>query len=201
MSLVSKQWQLVPIHHVILPWLRAERTTNLRNRLLLPEAVWKLAVDPLLDKADLNDPEENLARLRFIYVMRNVFFTEIPVDTEWFEVLNLTDQEIPELRAVKHQDWTDPQGQDSNELEKVAVRKQIDAIAPPSVWEAPIPFGHDRSGPFTIMEGNKRLTGYVRSGQKGIDIPVFVGISKLKCLWHFGDNVTSPLAYELWKGV
>jgi hypothetical protein len=64
MSLSGKQWTRVSIHQVMLTWLRAERATNLRTQLLLPEVVWKLAVDPLLDNADLNDPEENRARLR-----------------------------------------------------------------------------------------------------------------------------------------
>ncbi len=200
MSFASKSWQQVSIHKVILAWLRAERLTNLQNFLMLPEAVWKLAIDPLLDNANLNDPEENRARLRFLYKVRNIFFTEIPIDTEWYEVRFLTDQEIDEIRAVFYHEWNDPKGQGNNELDKVAARRDIPALAPPSAWEPPILFGHDRNGPFTIMEGNKRLTGYVRSGQTGINIPVFVGISKLKCFWHVGDNVTCPLAYELWKG-
>ena len=200
MSLANKHWQPISIHQVILTWLRAERATNLQNRLLLPEAIWRLAVNPLLDNADLNDPEENRARLRFFYIMRNVFFGDIPIDTEWSEVRFLTDQEINEIRAVNHVEWTHPQGQDNNELETVAARKDIPALAPPSAWESPILFAHDRNGPFTIMEGNKRLTGYVRSGQTGINVPVIVGISKIKCFWHVGDNVTSPLVYELWKG-
>jgi hypothetical protein len=198
MSLSGKKWKRVSIQQVILTWLRAERATNLRTQLLLPEVVWKLAVDPLLDNADLNDPEENRARLRFMYKMRNIFFTEIPLDTAWYEVRSLTDQEISDIRAVNYHEWRDPA--DNNELEKVAARKSITLLAPPSAWEPPVLFAHDQSGPFTIMEGNKRLTGYVRSGQKDINIPVLVGLSKLKCIWHIGDDVISPLAYDLWKG-
>jgi hypothetical protein len=100
-GLSGKQWKRVSIHQVILAWLRAERATNLRTKLLLPEAVWKLAVDPLLDSADLNDPEENRARLRFMYQMRNIFFTEIPLDTEWHEVRG----DVPSKSAVSRSSW------------------------------------------------------------------------------------------------
>jgi hypothetical protein len=199
MSLADKDWNRVSVHEVVLAWLRAERGTNLANRLAgLPQAVWMPGVSELLDRADLDDAAQNRARLRLFYLIRNVFFTEIPLDTEWFEVRYLTDCELTkEVHAVNHKDWNDPG--DKNELPKVAARKAIDLLAPPEAWETPILWGHDRRGPFTIMEGNKRLTGYVSSGQTGIKIPVLVGICPLRCIWHIFDECDF-LAYDLWKG-
>jgi hypothetical protein len=46
----------------------------------------------------------------------------------------------------------------------------------------------DQSAPFTILEGNHRLTADVRSGQSGLNIPVLVGLSKLSCVLHILDT-------------
>jgi hypothetical protein len=127
-------------------------------------------------------------------LVRNVFFGEIPLDTEWFDVRFLTDHELTEVHAVNFPNWTDPG--DNNELEKVAARKEIELIASPEMWETPILWGHDQRGPFTIMEGNNRLTAYVGSRQGGINIPVFVGLSRLQCIWHVFDKC-GFLAYDL----
>ncbi len=126
-----------------------------------------------------------------------MFVGEIPADTEWYAVDSLTDEDLPELRAVNHPDWTNPA--DANELLKVAARKQCVLEAEPQNWESPILFGHDQTGPFTILEGNSRLTAYARSGQSGLNIPVLVGVSRLPCIWHIIDKC-HVLAYDLWKG-
>ena len=99
---------------------------------------------------------------------------------------NLTHNEINELRAVNHGDWSDPA--DKNELQNVAARKKVDLQDEPSDWEPPILWGHARSGPFTIIEGNHRLTAYFATGRNDLDIPVFVGMSPLKCHWHRPDE-------------
>lgn len=39
-------------------------------------------------------------------------------------------------------------------------------------------WGHDRSGPYTILEGNNRLTAYESTGRTGkLSLPVLVGLS------------------------
>jgi len=119
-------------------------------------------------------------------MIRAAYFVEIPPDTEWYEVDALTDAELSELHAVRHQDWIDQA--DRNELSKVAARKRLPLRLQPSNWFPPILWGHDRSGPFTILEGNKRLTAYAGSGQTGLRIPVYVGLSSLACVFHFPDN-------------
>jgi hypothetical protein len=109
MSLATMKWTSVSMHNVIVTWLRAERDTNVARILAaLPAPVWSLGLSKLLDQPDLNNPEENRARLRLLYMIRNVFIVEIPPDTKWYNVNNLTDNELSELRVVNYGDWTDP---------------------------------------------------------------------------------------------
>jgi hypothetical protein len=65
--------------------------------------------------------------------------------------------------------------------------------SPPSNWGTPILWGHDRKGPFTIIEGNHRLVAYASQANKsGLSVPVFVGLSKTPCFWHiFAMHPTS----------
>jgi len=193
--LAAKKWTRVSMHHAVLAWLRAERDTNVPKYLWqFPQLLWGPGLSALLDHANLNDVEENRARLRILYVIRNVFVLEIPPDTEWFEVQSLTDGELTELHVVNYAEWNDPG--DKNELAKVAARKPSPLRAPPSSWETPILWGHDRNGPFTIIEGNNRLTAYSGSGQSGLDISVLIGLSPMRCHWHIFDR-TPLLIYDL----
>jgi hypothetical protein len=195
MSLAQKAWTRVSMHHAVLAWLGAERSTNVAAVLSqFPTMLWALGLSQLLDHADLNSAEENRARLRIMYLIRNVFVLEIPPDTEWYEVRTLTDAELSELHTVNHAGWNN--AADRNELRNVAARKPIQLNAPPSNWDTPILWGHDRTGPFTIVEGNNRLTAYAGSGHSGLDIPVLVGLSAMRCHWHLLDNAPL-LIYDL----
>ncbi len=138
MALAAMRWTRVSIHKVVLAWLRAERETHVAKALVaFPEPVWSLGLSNLLDRPNLNDPDENRAK---------------------------------------------------NELPKVAARKKLPLRVAPSSWERPILWGHDRNGPFTIIEGNNRLTAYAASGQSGLNIPAFIGLSTMRCVWHLSDN-------------
>jgi hypothetical protein len=198
MSLSQKEWSAVSIHNVVLAWLRAERPTVMAMAAQrLPEQLWTSGLAALLDQADLNDAEGNRARLRLLSMYRNVFMVEIPPDTEWYEVRSLTDDELQELHVVNYQTFNDPA--DKNELMKVAARKasveqkingKIELRSSPANWEPPILWGHSRDGPFTIIEGNKRLIAYAASGESGINIPVLIGLSRMRCCWHILDDAT-----------
>jgi hypothetical protein len=179
------KWTRVSMHKVILAWLRGERNSGLAV-MLSQSYLQSPELSKLLDRADLNDPDENRARLRLFYLYRSVYFLEIPPDTEWFEVHNLTDNELEELHVVNFADWNDPS--DKNELAKVAARKNKPLDAPPSNWEPPILWGHNWQGPFTIIEGNHRLAAYAASGLSGLSTPVFVGLSPMACVWHIFDD-------------
>ena len=188
-SLATKKWTEVSLHNVVLAWLRAERDGYVAQRFSqFPDRVWRPGLDALLDNANLNDAEENRSRLRVLYITRALFVIEIPPDTRWYEVQNLTHAEISELRTVNFPAWNFNQ----NELGDVAAaREDVTLNVEPSNWERPILWGHDQKGPFTIIEGNTRLTAYKRSERTDLDVPVFVGLSKLKCFYHRPDNATT----------
>lgn len=187
MSLAQKNWNAVSIHRIVLAWLRAERATHLARQLAaFPVQVLAPAIAALLDNADLNDSDENRARLRLLYLIRSMFVVEIPPDTVWYEVQNMTHDDLGELHAVNYGNWNNPA--DRNELFKVAARKRLQIKAPPPDWEPPILWGHSQDGPFTILEGNHRLTAYAASESKDLNIPVLIGLSPLRCVWHILDE-------------
>jgi hypothetical protein len=74
------------------------------------------------------------------------------------------------------------------ELLKAAPQLKWQLTKPPSSWNTTILWGHSKSGPFTILEGNHRLAAYADSGQSVPDIPVFVGLSPIACVYHRLDN-------------
>jgi hypothetical protein len=186
-TLATKHWSRVSVHKVVLAFLIAERATNVAQAQRdAPDLIASLDAPKLLDMPDLSDPEQNHDRLRLLYVIRSRFAREIPPDTHWYEVSNLTDDELSELYVVAHAAWTDPV--DQNELLNVAKRKNEKMSDPPANWPPIILWGHSEKGPFTIIEGNHRLVSYARSGQHDLSIPVFVGLSPTLCFWHILDN-------------
>jgi hypothetical protein len=190
MSLAQMNWTRVSMHKVVWAWLRAERDTKVARRLSqLPELLWSPGLSKLLDHPDFENPNENRARLRILYMIRSLFVVEIPPDTVWYEVCNLTDSELGELRTVNYGDWTEAAEQ--NQLAKVAARKRLALGVPPSDWDPPILWGHGKNGLFTILEGNHRLAAYVASGRSDLNIPAFVGLSPTACVWHILDHCTS----------
>jgi hypothetical protein len=125
LSLTNKKWTRVSLHKVVLEWLRAEQNTN-------PNLIQQFSATPSLrslleDNADLNAPDDNRVRLQLIYLARWIFLLEIPPDTRWYEVRNLTDEAVGELRAVNYHEWTDPG--DKNELQFTPVAGKV--------WPAP----------------------------------------------------------------
>jgi hypothetical protein len=60
----------------------------------------------------------------------------------------------------------------------------------------PILWGHSKAGPFTIIEGNKRLIAYAATGETTINIPVLIGLSPMRCLWHILDQAP-PIMQDL----
>jgi hypothetical protein len=191
MPLKDMDWKSVSIHEVIWAWLCAERNTSANIRYILSQQPEHAA---LLDAPDTENADENWLRLKIIYIARWVFFVEIPPDTCWYEVRNLRDNDLTNLHAVNHGHWSS--GDDQNELLKVAAREKLELESPPTEWGSIVLWGHTKDGPFTIIEGNHRLTAYAGVGATGLDIPVFVGLSPLKCIWHRLDKV-GPLIQDM----
>lgn len=186
MSLASKMWTPASLHEVVLAWLQAERHEVARR----VQGSWA----PLLDVPDLSDAGHNRERLRMMYAIRSAFFLEIPPDTQWYRVENLTDAELSELSLVNHATVTD--NANTCDLLKAAPQLNWPLKAPVSNWNAPILWGHSTAGPFTILEGNHRLAAYVNSRQTGLDIPVFAGLSMIACIYHRPDN-SGPLIRDI----
>jgi hypothetical protein len=188
MSLAEKDWTRTSLHNVVLAYLRAERqkVESACANSRMPGALWMGALSKILNQPNTNDAEENRTRLRLLYMIRNLFVLEIPPDTEWWKISSLTDNDLEELYVVNNAGWNDPA--DNNELRRVAGRRKIELQTGPSTWEPPILWGHDKRGPFTILEGNNRLVAYVCSGRTGIDTPVLIGLSPMRCFWHAFDK-------------
>jgi hypothetical protein len=197
MTLDDMQWERVSFHRVILAWVRAERDEYAKFFAQLGADFWPAGFDALLDDAGVDSDEANRARLRLFYQPRLVFLVEIPPDTVWYKVHNLRHTQLNELRTVNYGDWKNPA--EKNELLKVAARKNLDYKKPWNEWEPPILWGHDSKGPFTIIEGNNRLTGYAGSRHTDLDIPVFVGLSPTSCHWHIIDDC-GPLMNDKLSG-
>jgi hypothetical protein len=192
MPLANAIWIPATVHHVVSEFLLNERQTNFAD---IPQDLipWGMAV---IDAPNLNNPQENHMRLRAFYNRRAPFFVEIPTDTQWYEVRNLTDNELDDLHVVAHPAFTSTA--DRNELRQVAARLPEPLMTPPKKWKRPILWGHEMSGPFSIFEGNHRLIAYASLiPPPGLDIPVFVGLSPTPCHWHIHDAVAS-LAQHLW---
>ena len=189
MSLASQSWNPISIHTVVAEFLLGER---FKVAQFLPHD--KMGV---VDNADTDNPFDNHFRLRLLFYFRCQLFCEIPPDTVWFEVHSLGDEDLADLRVIGRCGWDDPG--DNNEITKVANRKPGVLSGPPATWRKPILWGHDKNGPFTIMEGNNRLTAYVAAGgSHELHVPVLVGLSPTPCFFHTPDP-PRMLANDLWK--
>ena len=178
MALAQQVWQQTTIHEVVAEFLLSERVKYARLPANLLAQV---------DTPNTANPAENHFRLRLLNYMRLQIMVEIPPDTTWYEVRSLTDAELPELLVIAHCGWDDDLGRDRNELSAVARRRPQAVRDPVAQWRRPILWGHDRTGPFTILEGNNRLSAYASAPQPPLTVPVFVGISPTPCFFHFPD--------------
>lgn len=178
MTLAEREWQELSIHDVVSEFLLSERG---KYAWLGPALMAKI------DSPVTSNSSDNHLRLRLLYWRRLHLMAEIPPDTKWYEVRRLTDAELSELRVIGRCGWDSPH--DQNELEKVATRLQESLFEEPIAWHKPILWGHDRLGPFTILEGNHRLTAYCGSNKpKTLSVPVLVGLSPTPCFWHLPDQ-------------
>jgi hypothetical protein len=180
MALAAMNWTEIGVHKVISEFLRAER-----DRFGSCEQWW-----PLINYPDLDDPLENHQRLRLFYSVRGPLMFEIPPDTKWYEVHSLTEKEIDEVRVSERlvSQWKEA----GNELDKVAAVAQKPLKALPDAWARIILWGHEKTGPFSIIEGNNRLLAWAYAAPRPpLIIPVYVGLSTSLCHWHFADPACS----------
>ena len=193
MRLEGMDWTKSSAHRVVLEWLRAERSKfeDFRDG---PDRTRALA---LIESGNLDAPVENHERLRYLFFIRRPMWPEIPPDTEWFEVRALTRESFSELHVIRFVGWDD--ARDANELAAVAARHPIALTKSPAEWNTPILFGHTKAGPFTILEGNKRLIALAGAGASAdFSIPVIVGLSPTPCFFHAFDP-PGMICQDLWE--
>ena len=170
------EWERISVQKIVLEFLLSERKTRLCQVKPheFPAFVRTHGLNTILDKANLESPVENHARLRLLCLIRRQLICEIPPDTDWYRVRNLTDNELLEMRIIGRcglDDWAD-----NNEVLKP--RRQFTLTQAPSEWRSVILFGHAKAGPFTIIEGNHRLIAYTSNDRRGLSIPVYVGFQQ-----------------------
>jgi hypothetical protein len=184
----DRTWKETTIHFVISQWLRAER----ENFSFEPQ--WL----PIVDNPDLANPEENHKRMRLFYIVRAIFLIEVPLDAEWYEVESLTENEFDDLyTSARHgQEWA------GRKLREAAIgTAPLTLRTEPKDWARIILFGHSRTGPFSILEGNRRLIAYVQANATPqLKTKICVGISPSLCHWHLPDGGAFALGQGIFRG-
>lgn len=139
--------------------------------------------------ANLADALQNNLRTSLLWQVRGGLLQHVPTDTAWFEVSHLTGAHLGQLRVIHHIDWS--QHTQTNELEEVARVRPEALHGVPGEWPAPILWGHDQGGPFTILEGNHRLTALsgAPARRENWRTVALVGLSPRPCGWHRPDGV------------
>ena len=116
----------------------------------------------LITHADLNNAGENGTRALLLVRVRGLLLERVPPDTRWFEVKYLRDSHLEQLLVIGRCGFIALQ--DDHALRSAAKTKSTPLRTQPSAWAPPVLWGHERNGPFTILEGNHRLTAYARYG-------------------------------------
>jgi hypothetical protein len=142
----------------------------------------------LIDAPDLANGQENSLRRLILGSWREPLLAHIPADTSWWRVRSLRHTHATELLVIASDDWRDPM--DGNELVRVARRRGETLRSQPADWSPPILWGHQRAGPFTILEGNNRLVNYAASAINAwFAVECYVGLSPSPSVWHLPDHI------------
>jgi len=181
-SLGQQFWEKVTPHHVYHAFLKGEFAR-------LSEPI-RLTEKTLIEKPDLSDAEQNSKRFALLVQIRGPLLQWIPCSTEWYLVKSLEETHLHQLLVIARCGWDSPS--DRNELFSVAMRKLITLHTNPNDWATPILWGHTKEGPFTILEGNNRLVAYTSTNPRPkLSIPVYIGLSRDYCVWHYLDPICS----------
>jgi hypothetical protein len=177
LALAAESWTPVPKDAVILSFLRSEWGKIRAN-----------ASRALIDNTDIDDRFQNNARTKLLWDIRGGLIRDIPGDTAWFAVRFLRQRHLDELHAIRFGEWNGPD--DLNELRQVALRRPESLRVGSNIesWE-PILWSHSRDGPFTVLEGNHRLTALRGSSQiHDFQMVTYVGTCASMCRWHRPDH-------------
>jgi hypothetical protein len=180
-TLAEETWLSCSAHEMTLTFLRSE-WANCPTI----SANWD---HRLIAQCDIANRIDNNLRAQMLWSIRGALLQQIPGDTQWFRVQYLRRIHFSELRVINYPTWNS--ATDMNELEKAARRM------PQEIWRgtkdewSPILWAHDPEGPFTIIEGNHRLTALAQPGNDvGLELVAYVGLSSNRCNWHLPDAVS-----------
>lgn len=173
----AEKWTPVSKDHVVLSFLSSEWSRVRANASRL-----------LIDNPNVDDRFQNNARTKLLWEIRGGLLRDIPEQTEWFAVRFLRPRHLDGLHAIRFGEWNSPA--DMNELQKVTLRRPETLKDASNIesWE-PILWGHSRIGPFTIIEGNHRLTALAGVPKlRDIKMLAYVGLCPGICRWHRPDH-------------
>ncbi len=182
----GEQWTTVSANAPVLAFIKAEwdkwaSTTRWIDR-------------RLVSQPNLNDHAENQLRVCLLSIVRGGLFQHLPQDTEWFEVRLLRREHLGQLRVIGRCGWDDPG--DHNELIRVASRRPQPLQKSVTSWDPLLLWGHGKEGPFTILEGNNRLTAFAASAtpEMILNLSCYIGLSTKPCYWHLADDFSAGSA-------
>lgn len=179
MALVNKVWHEVPVHEMIVEFLQSERDELVKH--LTEEEM------ETVDSPNTLDENQNHARDGFLWSIRGGLCEKIPLGVKWYKVEHLTDEELPELHVIARVGIWAALGADNNLMRAAALIPVEPLRNTPEDWNHPILFGHVRDGPFTILEGNHRLTALASRPHRPFERTVVIGLSPNPCYWHIYD--------------
>ena len=191
---------------MVAAWLRAEvGSPRFSHHLRLGD------VDrQIIERPDLNDPAENALRRQFLRY-RDDILTTIPKDAAWWDA-QLAGEDLPGLLAINYPAWEIYSGGTGRSLKVAeairdglrppaddpriadglaAIRENVQgiyrALAGGKGIEPLILLGQEATGPFTVIEGNKRATALCwRHCLDSVPCPgilAFVGLTSGPCPW------------------
>ena len=175
----------------------------------------------LVDQPDFANQEENAQRRALLYLRHLSLWTELPANTEWYEI-EVAEQGIDQLRFFPRAHWRTlargnlastvvaeqmrirPDRIEASVTEKIQrIRERLlaDTAGPGAV----LLIGASESAPFTVVDGNHRLMAAILSTPYQLaKLRFFLGISpRMKdCCWYetnlltllrYGKNVLAHL--------
>jgi len=184
-TLNEEKWIPESFDAVAYEWVRGEQHKLSET---IPTEIFqriKPRIDKILQNPDRNDPEENAHRRELLNRLRFSLLRLLPLDTQWYRVEFLRDCHLDELRVIGCCGWDSDN--DENELHQVAARWPEDGKTDPRTWASLVLWGHQKDGPFTIMEGNHRLVFHARHRISELVAPVLIGLSDAPCPLHKPD--------------
>jgi hypothetical protein len=156
---------------VVLAWLKAEKYRHERQ-LSTSQRV-------LIDTPDPRNDAEHQLRFELLREWRGGLLSGVPLaTTSWYEVRYLRFEHLRELLVIPDKYWFSLESRFPRRLHEAAEH-----------WASPILWGHKKQGPFTILEGNTRLTCAAREPCEDLKLLTYVGLSNDYCHWHLPDRL------------